>query len=168
MEIGDKIRKLRTDAGMTQDDLAVRLAVTRTAVSKWETGKGWPGVDSLKLIADEFGVTIDSLVSDNDVEQKRAAEDKQGRRYYWAAIACALAAVAFAIASVQGLMPQGMAFLGTWGACGGVVGYVVFSFMFSKSSERVGLRQTIAARAVAVLVVVLAVVGYVAAMGAIS
>lgn len=94
MEIGEKIRKLRTDAGMTQDDLASRLAVTRTAVSKWETGKGWPGVDSLKLITDEFGVTIDALVSDEDVEQKRAVEHGRGLRYYWAAIACALAAMA--------------------------------------------------------------------------
>ena len=166
MEIGEKIRKLRTDAGMTQDDLASRLAVTRTAVSKWETGKGWPGVDSLKLIADEFGVTIDALVSDEDVEQKRAVEDRRGLRYYWAAIACALAAMALALVSYQGLLPKGLAFAGTWGTCGGIIGYVIFGFLFSRSSERVGIKRTIVGRIVVILVVLVAMVGYVAAMGA--
>lgn len=160
MEIGEKIRMLRTEAGMTQGDLASRLAVTRTAVSKWETGKGWPGVDSLKLIADEFNVTIDALVSDEDVEQKR------GKRYYWAAITCALGAMAFAVISYQGLMPRGLAFASTWSTCGCIIGYVVFSFLFSRSSERVGLRQMIVGRIVVVLVVMIAMLGYVMAMGA--
>ncbi|MEE8680990.1 MAG: helix-turn-helix transcriptional regulator [Olsenella sp.] len=166
MEIGEKIRKLRTDAGMTQDDLASRLGVTRTAVSKWETGKGWPGVDSLKLIADEFGVTIDALVSDEDVEQKRAVEHRRGLRYYWAAIACALAAMALALVSHQGLLPKGLAFAGTWGTCGGFIGYVIFGFLFSRSSERIGIKRTIVGRIVVILVVLVAMVGYVATMGA--
>ena len=80
------MRKLRTDSNMTQDELAAKLLVTRTAVSKWETGKGWPGVDSLKLIADEFGVTIDSLVSDEDVQSKRETENRQSLRLYFAAL----------------------------------------------------------------------------------
>ena len=163
MEIGEKIRKLRTDAGMTQDDLASRLGVTRTAVSKWETGKGWPGVDSLKLIANECGVTIDALVSDEDVEQKRAVEHRRGLRYYWAAIACALAAMALALVSYQGLLPKELAFAGT---CGGIIGYVIFGFLLSRSSERVGIKRAIIGRIVVILVVLVAMVGYVATMGA--
>ena len=47
MLLGEKIKKLRTDNGLTQEELAERIYVTRTAVSKWETGKGMPGIESL-------------------------------------------------------------------------------------------------------------------------
>ncbi|MGN0055516.1 MAG: hypothetical protein ACI360_03690, partial [Atopobiaceae bacterium] len=58
------------------------------------------------------------------------------------------------------------AFAGTWGTCGGIIGYVIFSFLFSRSSERVGIKRTIVGRIVVILVVLVAMVGYVATMGA--
>ena len=51
MTFGEKIRKLRTDNQMNQDELAEKLFVTRTAISKWETGKGYPSIDSLKPVS---------------------------------------------------------------------------------------------------------------------
>ena len=59
MEFGDKLKKLRTDRGLSQEELAAKIFVTRTAVSKWETKKGYPSIDSLKLIASLFNVTLD-------------------------------------------------------------------------------------------------------------
>ena len=58
MTLGQKIKDLRTQRGMTQEQLADAIYVTRAAISKWETGKGYPGIDSLKLLAGVFGVTI--------------------------------------------------------------------------------------------------------------
>ena len=60
----DKIKALRESNCLTQEEFAEKLAVSRAAVSKWETGKGYPSVDSLKLISELFDVTIDELVSD--------------------------------------------------------------------------------------------------------
>lgn len=168
MEIGEKIRELRTSAGLTQDELAAKLLVTRTAVSKWETGRGWPGVDSLKLIADKFGVSIDSLVSDEDVQVKRETEDKRSLRLYFAAIACAVCAVVAAAVGLSGVfaLPPVVVTLCRWVAVWGMIGYVMLSFAFSHASERVPARRVVASRVVVVLIVVLVMMGFVAAAGA--
>ena len=50
MTFGGKLKKLRTDSGLTQDELAEKIYVTRTAVSKWESDRGYPNIDSLKAI----------------------------------------------------------------------------------------------------------------------
>lgn len=64
----DKIKQLRELNNMTQEDLAQKVHVTRTAVSKWENGKGYPSIDSLKDISMLFNVSIDDLISeDQDV-----------------------------------------------------------------------------------------------------
>lgn len=63
MEFGEKLQMLRKSKGMTQEELAQALYVSRTAVSKWESGRGYPGIDSLKEIAAYFSVTIDELLS---------------------------------------------------------------------------------------------------------
>ena len=79
MTFGEKIKKLRTDKGMTQDDLAEKLYVTRTAISKWEAGRGYPNIESLKTIAHFFSVTVDDLLSSEEIltvaeEDKRQTE----------------------------------------------------------------------------------------------
>lgn len=63
MEFCEKLRELRKIRGLTQEELAEILYVSRTAVSKWESGKGYPSIDSLKEISNYFSVTIDDLLS---------------------------------------------------------------------------------------------------------
>ena len=63
MEFGEKLQELRKRAGLTQEELAQALYVSRTAVSKWESGRGYPSIDSLKEISKCFSVTIDELLS---------------------------------------------------------------------------------------------------------
>ena len=63
MELGEKLQELRKSKGLTQEALAEALHVSRTAVSKWESGRGLPSIDSLKAIAAFFGVTVDDLLS---------------------------------------------------------------------------------------------------------
>ncbi len=63
MEFHEKLQELRKNRGLTQEELAEILYVSRTAVSKWESGRGYPSIDSLKAIAGYFSVSIDDLLS---------------------------------------------------------------------------------------------------------
>lgn len=67
MEFGEKLKALRAERGMTQEQLAGMLYVSRTAVSKWETGGGSPNLDSLQALARLFGVSVDSLLSADEI-----------------------------------------------------------------------------------------------------
>lgn len=81
MEFGEKIQTLRKNRKLTQEELAAALYVSRTAVAKWEQGKGYPGIDSLKNLADFFSVTVDELLSSEQVVliAKRSGEEKTER-----------------------------------------------------------------------------------------
>ena len=63
MEFHEKLQELRKSRGLTQEELAEALYVSRTAISKWESGRGYPSIDSLKEISSYFSVTIDDLLS---------------------------------------------------------------------------------------------------------
>ena len=63
VEFHEKLQNLRKSRGITQEELAQQLCVSRTAVSKWESGRGLPSIDSLKDIAEYFSVTINELLS---------------------------------------------------------------------------------------------------------
>ena len=76
MTLGEKLKKLRTEAHLTQDELAEKLFVTRTAISKWESDRGYPNIDSLKAIAKFFSVTVDELLSSDEM-LKIAEEDHE-------------------------------------------------------------------------------------------
>lgn len=67
MDFGEKLKALRTEHGLTQEQLAAKLYVSRTAVSKWETGGGSPNLDSLQAVARLFDVSVDDLLSTDDL-----------------------------------------------------------------------------------------------------
>ncbi len=77
MEIGNTIRSLRAEAGISQEELAERIFVSRQTISNWENGKFYPDVQSLALIAELFSVSIDSLVKGDlpMMESKIVQED---------------------------------------------------------------------------------------------
>ena len=72
MEFHNKLQELRKQKGLTQEELADCLYVSRTAVSKWESGRGYPNIDSLKAISKFFSVTVDELltIAEEDTKQK--------------------------------------------------------------------------------------------------
>ena len=81
MEFNEKLQELRKSRGLTQEKLAESLFVSRTAISKWESGRGYPSIDSLKEIACFFSVTIDDLICSDEMisvaeNEKREFADK--------------------------------------------------------------------------------------------
>ncbi|MBQ6836248.1 MAG: helix-turn-helix transcriptional regulator [Clostridia bacterium] len=99
MDFNEKLQKLRKDKGITQEELAEILFVSRTAVSKWETGRGYPNLESLKAIAGFFNVSIDDLLSGDEVitiaEQDSKQKENDFIRRMFALLDCGMIAFLF-------------------------------------------------------------------------
>ena len=76
MESHEKLQELRKSRGLTQEELAEALFVSRTAISKWESGRGYPSIDSLKEISRYFSVSIDDLLSGEQLISIAEKENK--------------------------------------------------------------------------------------------
>ena len=81
MEFGEKLQELRKNKAMTQEELAEALYVSRTAISKWESGRGYPSIDSLKEISRFFSVSIDDLLSAEKMVSIAEKENRDNIRY---------------------------------------------------------------------------------------
>ena len=82
MEFHEKLQELRKQKGITQEELAECLFVSRTAVSKWESGRGYPNIDSLKAIAKYFSVTIDEVLSSDEVLTIAEEDNKEKETHF--------------------------------------------------------------------------------------
>ena len=82
MEFNKKLQELRKQKGLTQEELAEKLYVSRTAVSKWESGRGYPNIDSLKEIAKFFSVTVDELLSSGEVLTIAEEDGKRKEKHF--------------------------------------------------------------------------------------
>lgn len=78
MEVGQRLKDLRAEVHMSQDDLAARVYVSRQTISSWENGKTYPDVQSLLLLSEIFDVTVDSLIK-GDVEAMTKTVDSDVR-----------------------------------------------------------------------------------------
>ena len=82
MEFNDKLQELRKQRGLTQEELAKKLYVSRTAISKWESGRGYPNIDSLKAIAKFFSVTVDELLSTDEILTIAEEDNKRKETHF--------------------------------------------------------------------------------------
>lgn len=80
MELGSRIKEHRKELGLSQDDLAERIYVSRQTISNWECGRTYPDVQSLLLLSNVFGVTVDSLIK-GDVETMAQVMDAAVKKY---------------------------------------------------------------------------------------
>ncbi len=83
MDISEKIYKLRKQSGLSQEQLAEQLNVSRQAVSKWESGTSLPESEKLVAISNFFNVSLDYLLKDSDIapgeEQPHILPEKNGK-----------------------------------------------------------------------------------------
>ena len=99
MEFNEKIQELRKQKGLTQEELAEKLYVSRTAISKWESGRGYPNIESLKAIAKFFSVTVDELLSTDEVltiaEENDKRKEKRFRDFIYGLLDLSIAMLLF-------------------------------------------------------------------------
>lgn len=86
MEFHEKIQELRKQKGLTQEDLAAVLYVSRAAISKWESGRGYPNIDSLKALANFFSVSVDDLLSGDQVLTIAEEDQRKKERHFRALV----------------------------------------------------------------------------------
>ena len=82
MEFNEKLQELRKQKGLTQEELAEQLYVSRTAISKWESGRGYPNIESLKAIAKFFSVTVDELISTDEVLTIAEEDNRRKEKHF--------------------------------------------------------------------------------------
>ncbi|MGC6174310.1 helix-turn-helix domain-containing protein [Lacrimispora sp. 38-1] len=108
MEFNEKLQQLRNGKNLTQEQLAEKLYVSRTAISKWESGKGYPNIESLKCISKFFSVTIDELLSGEELITLAETENHSNVKRIYNIISGIIdvLAVAFIVLPIYG-EPQG-------------------------------------------------------------
>ncbi|MDU5336277.1 helix-turn-helix transcriptional regulator [Enterococcus sp.] len=81
MDFNEKLKQLRQNKKWTQEELAGKLFISRTAISKWESGRGFPSIESLKAISQVFEISIDELLSNSELisiaEKDKAQQQKR-------------------------------------------------------------------------------------------
>ena len=81
MEIGKQIKKYRTELSLSQEEFADKIFVTRQTVSNWENDKNYPDINSLVLMTEIFGISLDSLVK-GDIEKMQEEIKKEDIEYF--------------------------------------------------------------------------------------
>lgn len=148
MKFSDKLKQLRMDRNMTQDELASQIYVSRSAISKWETGAGYPSIDSLKQLSKLFNISVDELISDEELRTKVYSDEKRRRQFYWVAIFFFALAVAF---SVFTFTTKNKLF--SIGAIIGVLGYITFAILQKPAEKRLNLKNADITRIFSYLIV---------------
>lgn len=77
MDVGNKIKKYREKQGLSQDELAQRVFVSRQTVSNWETAKSYPDIKSLSLLSNIFDIGLDDFIKHDVEEMKRKIDTKK-------------------------------------------------------------------------------------------
>lgn len=99
MEFSEKLQELRKQKNLTQEELAEALYVSRTAISKWESGRGYPNIDSLKAISKFFSVSLDELLSSDELltiaEEDNRQKERNLRNLVFGLLDCSVAMFLF-------------------------------------------------------------------------
>ncbi len=154
MTFGQKLKKLRNDHHFTQEQLADKIFVTRTAISKWETENGYPSIDSLKQLSDLFGVSIDELISDEDIENKKLLDEKNARKMYLIAMAFLGVTVIFTLLAYF-LQLSYLSLV----SLGGLIAYLGFGLLSKPRYKRIQARKIIIPYVISRVVIFAVVMG---------
>lgn len=81
MEIGNQIKKYRNELGLSQEELADKIFVTRQTISNWENEKNYPDIKSLVMLSNLFGISLDNFVKGDLEEMKKQIKESDIREF---------------------------------------------------------------------------------------
>lgn len=81
MDIGKKIKKYREQSNISQDELALKVFVSRQTISNWETNKSYPDIKSLAMLSNIFKVSLDDFIKEDIKEMKRKVDSSQIKKF---------------------------------------------------------------------------------------
>ena len=86
MKISQVLKDIRQHHQLTQEALAERLKVSRSAIARWESGKGIPDIGNLIAISREFDVSLDQLIKEDERLEKKVIEDSKAKKWHYLVI----------------------------------------------------------------------------------
>lgn len=104
MDIGNQIKKRRTELHMTQEELASKLEVVRTAVSNWESGRNYPDLQMIVKISDVLDVSLDQLLKGDEKLVQQISEDTTVRKTQGKSIKKMRITIVFLVVAVAALI----------------------------------------------------------------
>lgn len=130
MEVGTQIKKYRSNMGISQEELARKVYVSRQTVSNWETGKNYPDIHSVLLLSSVFNVSLDQLIKgDVEIMKKEIKETEIKKLNKYAGIYAV-----FLILTVISLVPF-IAFMGWYGMIPWGVAYAIAVYFAFKTDK---------------------------------
>ena len=90
-----KLKQLRKEAGLTQEQAAEKLSVTRSAIARWETDKGIPDITNLIAISDLYGVTLDELIKGDEKVEQKVKTDAKAKKWHMLVITYLISIVVY-------------------------------------------------------------------------
>ena len=95
MRLGERLKEYRNQEGLSQEQLAEKLNVSRQAVTKWENDKGIPDIDNLIVISDELNLSLDELLKGNENVKEKIISDSSAKKWHILVIIYLVAIVAY-------------------------------------------------------------------------
>ncbi|MFS9041355.1 helix-turn-helix transcriptional regulator [uncultured Streptococcus sp.] len=86
MKISQVLKDIRQHHQLTQEALAERLNVSRSAIARWESGKGIPDIGNLIAISREFDLSLDQLIKEDERLEKKVIEDSKAKKWHYLVI----------------------------------------------------------------------------------
>ena len=86
MKVSQVLKEIRQKHGLTQDDLAQKLHVSRSAIARWESEKGIPDIGNLIAISREFDISLDTLIKEDERLEKKVIEDSKAKKWHYLVI----------------------------------------------------------------------------------
>lgn len=139
MELGKQIRKCRQDVGMTQEELAERIFVTRQTVSNWENDRSYPDIKSLLMLSSLFDVSLDLLVKGDLEEMKEKINEEDVRAFQRDSSIFAVLLIVSLLAAVPMFYFLKWVGIGCWAVLYAVT--MVYAFRVEKQKKRFDIQS---------------------------
>ena len=95
MNISEKIKKIRNNENLTQEQFAEKIYVSRNAVAKWETNRGYPDIQNLITISEVFNISLDELVKEDSKVKNKIISESSSKKWHFLVILYLIAIIVY-------------------------------------------------------------------------